>query len=393
MMRYTVYYQENLKVKKTELTKEELEKGNLPNNTFKIKKRYKIFSEKFYINKTISEKRLKNIFYQLSVMLESKILLNDALEILIKNEKDIYIKEFLTVLNSSLTNSKFTLENFRVSNLVNSFFNIIHEGADAVSNIKILSEILNENYEIKKEFKKVMFYPLILLFTFLFALIGIFKFVIPKFELMFTQYSMKLSFSTKLLFFIKDIYENYLLTIFFVVLFLIVTLIYFYKRFIKFRYFIGYFLANKIWIISDIYMAKVFYEFFFSIENLLKNRYKFHDSFTKSKVLIENYYLLDKITQIENLLKSGKSIEFSLTQSKLFDELVLSLIRTGEISNSLEVTISEIKNIYKKRFDDSLKIFSTLIEPLFFIIIMALVLWIVFAIFVPLWGLNDMLKV
>lgn len=72
------------------------------------------------------------------------------------------------------------------------------------------------------------------------------------------------------------------------------------------------------------------------MENLLKNRYKFHRCLTKSKVLIENYYLLDRITQIENLLKSGKSIEFSMSQSKLFDELVLSLIRTGEISNSLE---------------------------------------------------------
>ncbi|XPV69362.1 MAG: type II secretion system F family protein [Halarcobacter sp.] len=395
-MKYTVFYQEDSKIKKVILSKKQLEENKLPENIIKIKKRFTLLAWDLHLNKTVPEKKLKNVFYELSVMLESKILLNEALEILIKNEKNINTKEFLKALNSSFSstgNLNVVLKKFKVPVLVKSFFTIIYESGDSISNIKILSQILSENYEIKKEFKKVMFYPLILLISFILALIGIFKFVVPKFEVMFTQYSMELSIWTRTLFFVKDIYENYLLLIVFLISLVSFLFIYIYRKFSKFRYFVCYIIAKKLWLISDIYMAKVFYEFFFSMENLLKNRYKFHRCLTKSKVLIENYYLLDRITQIENLLKSGKSIEFSMSQSKLFDELVLSLIRTGEISNSLELMISEIKNIYIKRFNDRLKLFSLAIEPIFFMIIMILIVWIILAIFVPLWSIGDMLKI
>ena len=124
----------------------------------------------------------------------------------------------------------------------------------------------------------------------------------------------------------------------------------------------------------------------------MKSSYDFLSSFSKAKVSIKNQYLLDKIIQIENLLKSGKTIRFAFESSNLFDDIVLNLINSGEVSNQILEVICEIKNIYKKRFDEKLKVFSLLIEPLFFIIIMALIVWIILAIFVPLWSMSDMLK-
>jgi general secretion pathway protein F len=69
------------------------------------------------------------------------------------------------------------------------------------------------------------------------------------------------------------------------------------------------------------------------------------------------------------------------------------LIKTGEVSNSLQITVGEIKNIYKRKFNDKLKFLSMAIEPIFFIIIMLLIIWIILAIFVPLWSIGDVLKI
>ena len=76
----------------------------------------------------------------------------------------------------------------------------------------------------------------------------------------------------------------------------------------------------------------------------------------------------------------------------MFDDIVLNLVNTGEVSNSLPLVISEIKMIYKNRFDEKMSFLISLIQPIFLISIMLLILWIVVAIFVPIWDMGNMIK-
>ena len=92
-------------------------------------------------------------------------------------------------------------------------------------------------------------------------------------------------------------------------------------------------------------------------------------------------------------MQNGKSINNSFSKTKLFDDIVLNLINTGEISNSLVITIDEIKKIYKNRFNDKINLLTSLIQPIFLIVIMGLILWIVLAIFIPIWDMGNMIKV
>mgnify|MGYP003523552851 len=96
---------------------------------------------------------------------------------------------------------------------------------------------------------------------------------------------------------------------------------------------------------------------------------------------------------IDNLLQNGKSINYSFFKTQIFDDIVLNLINTGEVSNSLAITIDEIKKIYKNRFNDKMNLLVSLIQPIFLIIIMGLILWIVLAIFMPIWDMGNMIKV
>lgn len=66
-----------------------------------------------------------------------------------------------------------------------------------------------------------------------------------------------------------------------------------------------------------------------------KSNFEFHKCFKSSKVLLENKYLLDKISVIDGLLENGKSIKISFCESKIFDDIVLNLINIGVVSNSL----------------------------------------------------------
>ena len=135
------------------------------------------------------------------------------------------------------------------------------------------------------------------------------------------------------------------------------------------------------------------YKLFLMIDIMMKSNYEFHKAFISSKILLKNKYLLDKISLIDSLLQNGKSINDSFFKTQIFDDIVLNLINTGEVSNSLGITLDEIKKIYKNRFNEKMNLLTSLIQPIFLIIIMGLILWIVLAIFMPIWDMGNMIKV
>ncbi|RXJ89697.1 transformation system protein [Arcobacter sp. CECT 8983] len=394
-MKYKIKYQQDKKVKTLVLSESEYLKNKFPENIISIKKCLDL-TNLFKSKKTISKKALLNILNELNLMLESNILFDEAFDILINSNNDKNIKEFLNKIKYSFSNHldlEQSLKEFRVDSFVISLFKIIQNSGEPKRHIKTLYEILKEEDEVKKQIKKVFAYPLILVSSFLFALIGIFNFVVPKFENMFLQNDMKLNLATKSLFLVKNIFENYL----FLILALVVTVIFFvyllYSRSKKIKIIVHKILFENLFLISKIYRYRLMYRFFYIVNSLLQGRYEFHETIIKSKTLINNKYFLDKITRIDSSLKSGKSIYHSFEKSGIFDELVLNIIRTAEISNSIEKTSYEIRTIYKKRFNEKVEIFSILIEPIFFILIMLLIVWIIMAIFVPLWSIGDILKI
>ena len=128
------------------------------------------------------------------------------------------------------------------------------------------------------------------------------------------------------------------------------------------------------------------------IDIMQKSKYEFHKAFETSRLLVKNKYLLDKIQIIDNLLQNGKTIRYSFKNVDIFDDIVLNLLNTGEVSNSLELTIYEVKKIYKNRFDDSINFIILLIQPIFLLLMASLTLFIVLAIFTPIWDMGSMIR-
>ncbi|WP_121627811.1 type II secretion system F family protein [Poseidonibacter antarcticus] len=396
MKKYKISYQSNIGIETIIIETEDISKEKLPTNILSIKE-IKDFNlaELFQNKKVIKEKDLINIFYELNLMLSSNITLSDSLNILIKNRKDKNILAFLNTLKNSLTSSKKISEElkiYKINYLVGSFFDISQENGNIAANVKALYELLKESSEIKKNFLKSITYPIILLISFFFSLISIFYFVIPKFKLIFEQTKAELPLATKILLNVQYLFENYLVLILIIMSLICFSIFLFYKKDEKFQYFIHKILVRNIYIIKDVYLNMQLYKFFLLLDIMLKSKYEFHKSLISTKVLIKNKYLLDKISLIDNLLQNGKTINFSFSKADIFDDIVLNLINTGEISNSLDITVAEIKKIYKNRFNEKINLLTSIIEPFFLLGIMSLILWIVLAVFVPIWDMGNLIK-
>ncbi|MFX4218158.1 type II secretion system F family protein [Aliarcobacter butzleri] len=396
MKKYKIKYQKDEKVEELILKTSDLANENLPQNILEIKEEKESFKIDFKRKIKIDNKKINLLFYELNLMLQSNINFSDALDILIKNRKDKDIVKLLQIIKESFSSGKSIDENlkeFNINHLVISFLRNCQNSGNITLNINALSKLLIENSELKKSFYKAISYPIFLFITFFLSIVTIFTFVIPKFKTIFFQVKDELPLATKILLVFENFFVNYFFYFFCFFSFIIIFIIYFYKQNAKFEYFIDKFMIRKIVLFKDIYLNMQLYKFFLLIDIMLKSNYEFHKAFISSKLLLKNKYLLDKIYIIDNLLQNGKSINNSFSKTKLFDDIVLNLINTGEISNSLVITIDEIKKIYKNRFDDKMSFLISLIQPIFLVTIMGLILWIVLAIFMPIWNMGNMINI
>ncbi|MCG3701516.1 type II secretion system F family protein [Aliarcobacter butzleri] len=395
MKKYKIKYQKDEKIEEMILKTSDLTNENLPQNILEIKEQESLkinFKRKIKID----NKKINLLFYELNLMLQANINFSDALDILIKNKNDKSIVKLLQIIKDSFSSGKSIDENlkeFNINHLVISFLSNCQNSGNITLNINALSKLLIENSELKKSFYKAISYPIFLFITFFLSIVTIFTFVIPKFKTIFFQVKDELPLATKILLVFENFFVNYSFYFFCFFSFIIIFIIYFYKQNTKFEYFIDKFMIRKIVLFKDIYLNMQLYKFFLLIDIMLKSNYEFHKAFISSKLLLKNKYLLDKIYIIDNLLQNGKSINNSFSKTKLFDDIVLNLINTGEISNSLVITIDEIKKIYKNRFDDKMSFLISLIQPIFLVTIMGLILWIVLAIFMPIWNMGNMINI
>lgn len=388
-----IIYQENGQIKNKIVNEFDVE--NLPENIIEIKDSFDL-SFKLEINKKISEMHMKEILYELDMMLDANILLNDAFDMLIKKEKVKLKKQFLKELKDSLSNSldvSKLFAKYKINRTVKSFFIILQESGNTKMNISSLYKIIEENLTNKKQFLKALSYPILLLVTLFFALLGIFNFVVPNFESIILNSRSELSFATKSLFSAKLFFDEYLIITSICISLFTFFLIFLHKKSLRVKNFIDNLLVFHIPLISSLYRYKVLYIYFTSIDILLKNGYEFFETLVKARASINNQTVFARITELEDSIKSGKRVSDSFENSKLFDDMIINILASAEVSNSLDKAVYKSKEIYKAKFDDKIKFFILLIEPLFFIIIMTLIVWIIMALFVPLWSMSDLLKI
>ena len=222
MKKYKIKYQDKNEIKELILETSNLSNEKIPTNIIEIKEYKNYFHIEFFRKKRINDKKINLLFYELNLMLQANINLSDAIDILIKNKKDKNIIDFLEVLKYSFSNAKSIEENlndFKINSLIIAFLKISQENGNIALNIKALSNLLLENYEIKRNFIKAISYPIILIISFILSLISIFFFVIPKFQMIFSQTTQELPFATKMLLKTQYVFENYFSWIFLLLFF------------------------------------------------------------------------------------------------------------------------------------------------------------------------------
>jgi len=390
MKKYKIYYQENKQLLNKVIYSSDISNESMPSNTIKVM----VLSKKK--NTFISMKRILLFVSKLSRVLQVNIALVSAINILKKSEKDILLKELLEELSFCLKKGNtmnIALEEYSFSHktLILHYFKMASNKGDAKRIIKALFRLLKNINKLNETFLSTLRYPLILIFATCMCFISIFIFVVPNLEAVFSGKE-NLPIFTRSLFFFNEFFKDYLLFILFFIFISLFTFYYSFKQYALFRYFIDRILCRHIPILKELIYIKNMYVFFSSVRTLIKLNYEVNVAINSSLVLINNKYLLAKMSFINTDLQNGLSIEEAFRKTNVFDETSLSLLDLGQRSNNIDLIMNDLVKKYKKDFKKIVNTISVLIEPLFFFIISLLIIWIVLAVFQPIWSISEFMN-
>lgn len=386
-MKYKIIYQKEEKIHT--LKSNTLE--NLPKNIIKIKQKKEFFH--FQFSKEY-KKDILEMFVQLNIMLNVNLTLGEAINLSIKTQQSKIVKEILQTIQNAITSGKPIDKSLQVyKKMIGEvpilFVKLGIENGNIKQSIDSLVKILQEDIQTTTKLNDTLRYPKILIFSLLVSIGMIFIYVVPNFKYIFTMSQNQIPFATKILIEINYIVVNYYYVIFIGFISVIFSLYFLYQKFtLSFHKFIILYIPIVNRVLKDYY----FYRLFLLISVIINSKYQFQIAVENSKNLISNLYIKGLIETIIINIKNGVSISRAFEKTKLFDSLTIKLLYTAEQTGQYEMILQDIVTYYQQRFQKSLKLFSSYLEPIIIFIIALFVLWLMLAIMLPIWDMSSYLS-
>ncbi len=393
-MKFKITYQQNKQLKTVNIeanSLSELKKAQqYPSNVIQIQQPQKA-KQNISLFKQQNKKEIYELFNQLNMMLESNINISEAITLLLQNKQKENIKNILFNIQNSIQTSKpieLSLHKYKneLGDTAILFLKLGLENGNLKESINSLVQIHKQNAKTAEKLKDIFTYPIILLISLFIAIGLIFIFVIPNFQYVFELLGDNIPFATKILLSLQDLIKNYLY-IFLLLPFLLFLLGA--SLYQKYRLFFDKILILKIPVLSKLLQNYLYFRLFLSISIIVKSKYKFQVAVEHSKNIIKNDYVKNCMKNILKDIKNGSSVANAFENTKLFDDLTIRLLYTAQHTNNYEKVLKDITMLYKKRFDDSIKKFSSIIEPSIILLISLVVLWLVLAVMVPMWDISN----
>jgi len=82
----------------------------------------------------------------------------------------------------------------------------------------------------------------------------------------------------------------------------------------------------------------------------------------------------------------------TLQRSGLFPPLLVEMIKVGERSGELEDMLERVADNYEREVDNSLRQMTTLLEPVMTLAMAAVILFVMLAVLLPIFQLNQLMQ-
>jgi len=333
----------------------------------------------------------------LSTMYKAGIPLPEIIETLIAQTKNASFKKVLHQVLAEIENGQSLSSALSVypkifDQFYISLIQISEESGTLEDNLDFLAVQLSKDNSLRKKVKAALLYPAIILTAML--VLGTFLniFILPRLVDFFESFDMELPVTTKILLFIARLMQKDGVLIFSIIFILLIIFRFLIQRpKIKFYWHI---LLLKMPVVGTLVSYSQAARFSRNFGTLVKSGVPVVKSLEVTADTLSNLKFKSDLSEIAKTLSKGKYIGKSMENKKYWEypAIVSKMISVGEKSGKLDEVLLYLSDFYDDEIDDLSKNLATILEPILLVIMGIAVGFVAVSIITPIYELTGSIR-
>ena len=343
-------------------------------------------------SKKIKLKDISLFCKQMSVMLESGIPLNNAVDILEQQATSKNLKSSLKIVSKSLKEgSQLSKAMLDQEGMFPDLLIRMVQAGEKTGKLDEVLEKMSEHYtkELKtsRQIRGAMIYPAVLAFLAVAAVLALLYIVIPSFSGIFEQSGMDMPLPTRIVLAASNFVRSYWY-ILFGVTGILVFLFLRYRSTEAGRYQLDRLKLN-LPVIKGPMQKIVTARFASTLAILTSAGIPLVEAIESAAATTNNAVVIEKMKIANEGLQKGERLTGMITATGLFPPMMLSMVKIGEESGSLESMLIKTSDYYEEELETAIKQLLSLLEPAMIIVMGVIIGGIVASVMLPMFELAH----
>jgi type IV pilus assembly protein PilC len=329
---------------------------------------------------------------QMATMVGAGLPLTRALEIMVQQAENPLFRRILGNVLSSIQSGKTLADSFRAEEDVfdDITINLIEAGEES-GNLEIILEKLAVELEEKNalgsKIKSALIYPAIILLVIIGVVLLMMFVLVPAMSEIYSDFDAELPFVTTLLMGMSEFFINYWWAVLTVLLVLIVGGKYYLDTSKGKRNFDK--LILKVPVLGKIITKMQISQFTRILGLLLGSGLPIIKAIELTAQSLSNEMFRDTLMEAKDEVEKGGPLAIPIARSDYFPLLVSSMIAVGEETGEMDAVLEKVSQYYKDEVDEATSNLSTILEPLFLILMGGAIGFIAMAVYMPMFQLSS----
>lgn len=345
-----------------------------------------VFSGKKFLFRRPSRLVLPVITRRLSLLLSSGVPINDAIESISSEQKGVW-KDIMLDIKEQLSGGSTLARAMQGHAIFPDFYiGMISAGESSGELTEILlklADYLESESKTKNKIQTALIYPIIMISVSTIIVLFLFTFVIPKITKIFEGTSASLPFITVILLWLTTAFQKFWWIL--LSLFLASAIIFKKVRDTKKEIIDSLLLKEPFGILMSLYMLR----FSMTMSFLLSGGLPILNAMQLTAKATGNVSLEKRILSAQDHVSQGAKLSASLEG---FPPTLLQIISTGEQTGKLPEVLKKTAVSYEDEFDRKLQRAIGLLEPSLILIMGLIVGFIVLAVLLPIFEINQLIR-
>ncbi len=331
---------------------------------------------------------------QLATMVGAGLPLTRGLQVMEQQISNPMFKRVITQVKSSVEAGKSLAESFRNSDEVfdDVTINLIEAGESSGNLDDILNKLaieLEESKKLQGKLKGALTYPLILLVIIVGVMVLMMLVLVPAMSDIYGEFGGELPTITRVMVAMSDFFINYWWAIVIVLLGLLIG----YKVWVDTPK--GKRTKDKIIVkipIRGVIISKMqLAQFTRLLGLLLGSGLSIIRALELTAMSLSNDMFKEVIFQAKEEVERGGSLALPIARSDYYPLIVSSMIAVGEETGELDTVLAKVSQYYKEEVDQATENMSSLLEPIFLVIMGVAVAFIALGVYTPMFQLSEVM--